>query len=213
MKTMGVRKTELVFWILLLMVLVTFGQEKRIPVEPGERRLNRLQQPEKIIDAIGLIPGMVIGDIGAGRGRLAVWFADRVGPEGCVIAEDIDKEALDYLKQRCQKHGIHNVTTILGDVNDPCLPQDSLDIAFMISVYHHLENPIPVLKNTLPSLKPDGILAIVEREPEKSGAPPQSSTPKETLIRQAQQAGFEIVRIETFLPDDNIYIFRPKYDR
>jgi ubiquinone/menaquinone biosynthesis C-methylase UbiE len=186
------------------------AQNTNIPVEPGERRLNRLQQPEKIIDAIGLKQGMTIGDIGAGRGRLAVWFADRVGPEGCVIAEDIDKEALDYLKRRCRKHGIKNVFTLLGDTNDPCLPRDSLDIAFMISVYHHLENPIPVLKNTLPSLKSGGILAIVEREPEKSGAPPQSSTPKETLIQQAQQAGFGVVRIETFLPDDNIYIFRPK---
>ncbi len=196
--------------ILTMMFGRADAQNTNIPVEPGERRLNRLQQPEKIIDAIGLKPGMTIGDIGAGRGRLAVWFADRVGPEGCVIAEDIDKTALDYLKRRCQKHGIHNVTTILGDVNDPYLPRDSLDIAFMISVYHHLENPIPVLKNTLPSLKPGGILAIVERDPEKSGAPPQSSTPKETLIQQAQQAGFEVMRIETYLPDDNIYIFRPK---
>ena len=188
----------------------TDAQQTKIPVEPGERRLNRLQQPEKIVNTIGLKPGMTIGDIGAGRGRLAVWFADRVGPEGCVIAEDIDKEALDYLKRRCQKHGIHNMFTLLGDTDDPRLPRDSLDIAFMISVYHHLENPIPVLKNTLPSLKSDGILAIVERDPVKSGASPQSSTPKETLIQQVQQAGFEFVRIETYLPDDNIYIFRPK---
>jgi len=213
MKTMGVRKTEFIFWILLWMVLATFGQEKNIPIESWERRLNQVQPPEEIMDAIGLKPGMVIGDIGAGEGRLAVWFADRVGSEGKVYANDIDEDALAHLQRRCKQHGITNVETILGEVEDPLLPEKSLDIAFMINVYHHLDKPVELVRNIRPSLKPDGILAIVDADPEKSGASPQSSTPRETLIRQAQQAGFEIVRIETFLPDDNIYIFRPKYDR
>jgi ubiquinone/menaquinone biosynthesis C-methylase UbiE len=94
------------------------------------------------MDIIGLKEGMVIADIGAGRGRMTVWFADRVGAKGKVYANDIDRSSLDYLENRCRKNNITNVKTILGKVDDPLLPAGEVDIAFMVSVYHHLEKPL-----------------------------------------------------------------------
>ena len=204
------RKIELVFWILLWMVLATFGQEKRIPVESWERRLNQVQPPEEIMDAIGLKPGMIIGDIGAGRGRLAVWFADRVGPEGKIYANDIDEDALAHLQRRCQQHAITNVETILGEIEDPRLPEKSLDIAFMINVYHHLDKPVELVRNIRPSLKSDGILAIVDADPKKSGLDDHHSTPKKDMLKQLDKAGYRVIRIDDFLQLDYIYICRPK---
>lgn len=210
MKTIGIKKTELVFWIFLWIVLGTFGQDKSIPVESWERRLNRIQPPEKIMDAIGLKPGMVIGDIGAGRGRLAVWFADRVGPEGKVYANDIDEDALAHLERRCKQHGITNVETILGEVENPRLPEKSLDIAFMINVYHHLDKPVVLVRNIRPSLKSDGILAIVDADPEKSGLDDHHSTTKKDMLKQLDEAGYRVIRVEDLLQMDYIYICRPK---
>ena len=204
------RKTELVFWIVLWIVLGTFGQEKSVPVESWERRLNQVQPPEEIMDAIGLKPGMVIGDIGAGEGRLAVWFADRVGPEGKVYANDIDEDALAHLVRRCKQHGITNVDTILGEVEEPLLPEKCLDIAFMINVYHHLDKPVELVRNIRPSLKPDGILAIVDADPEKSGLGDNHSTPKKEMLKQLDEAGYQVIRIDDFLKMDYIYICRPK---
>jgi hypothetical protein len=80
----------------------------------------------------------------------------------------------------------------------------------MINVYHHLEKPIVLVRNIIPSLKPDGLLAIVDAEPEKSGFGPNHSTSKEEMLAQLDEAGYEVIRIETFLQDDNIYICRPK---
>jgi ubiquinone/menaquinone biosynthesis C-methylase UbiE len=188
----------------------TYCQKSNVVVEGWEHSMNRRKPPMKVMDAIGLKPGMVIGDIGAGTGRMAVWFADRVGPEGKVYANDIDKNALDHLRRRCQRHDIKNISIILGEVEDPRLPTKSLDIAFMINTYHHLEKPVALVRNTLPSLKPDGILAIVERDPEKSGASEVSSTPKKDMLTQLDEAGFEIIRIEDFLKEDYIYICKPK---
>lgn len=186
------------------------AQKPKVPEEAWEKRLNRRQPPEKIIDAIGLKKGMVIGDIGAGTGRLAFWFSERVGETGRVYANDIDNEALNTLKSRCKKYNIRNITTIVGEVEDPLLPEKSLDIAFMINVYHHLDKPIPLVKNIMPSLKPDGILAIVECDPVKSGFPEDHSTPKNDMIKQLDQAGYDIIRIEDFLREDYIYICRPR---
>jgi len=193
---------------MLVTIDVMVAQKSEVPVESWERRLNMRQPPEKIMDAIGLKEGMIIGDIGAGRGRLAVWFAARVGESGKVYANDINKGVLDYIESRCKRHNIRNIITILGEVENPLLPEKELDIAFMINVYHHLDKPVELLRNTIPSLKPNGILAIVERNPEKAGSVSWESTPKKKLIEQVVKAGFKLIRVDDFLEEDNLYIFR-----
>ena len=210
MKNFYFRSSCLAIILLLIFAVNVAAQESKVQVDGWEVRLNRLQPPEKIMDVIGLKKGMSIGDIGAGRGRFTVWFADRVGENGKVYANDISKRSLDYLKRRCEKNNIENVVIILGKVTDPCFEENSLDIAFMINVYHHLVKPVELVKNVFPSLKPDGILAIVEHDPVKSGYSLAESTPKKTMLEQLDAAGIKVIRIESFLKNDYIYICRPK---
>ena len=203
---------NLVIFLIVLFVAansVEWAQQKKDFTQENEVRLNRGQPPEKIMDAIGLKPGMVIGDIGAGWGRFAVWFADRVGETGKVYANDIDTGALRRLAKRCKDHGFKNVIVCHGKVVDPNIPPGVLDIAFMINVYHHLEKPVELVRNLAPTLKPEGVLVIVEHRTEKSGSS-SHSTSQEKLVEQAGQSGFELIKIETFLASDNIYFFRPK---
>ncbi len=185
------------------------GQEPKIEVEGWEVRINLRQPPAKVIEAIGLMPGMVIGEVGAGTGRVSVWLAQRVGPGGHVYANDIDENALDRLKARCERAGLGNLTTIVGTVTNPRFPPRSLDIAFMTNTYHHLEKPVELVRNLLPSLKEKGILAIVERDADRT-AYKEEATRKDDFVKQMAEAGFEVVGIETFLQEDNIYIARPK---
>jgi SAM-dependent methyltransferase len=192
---------------LLLIPVVTACQDDF--VEPWERRLNAIQPPEQVMDAIGLKPGMVIGEVGAGTGRYTIWLAKRVGEGGLVYANDISKSSLDHLEARCGRLAIGNVKIILGEVVEPGFPEGSLDIAFMINVYHHLDDRISLLRNLIPALKPGGILAIVENDPAKSGATVEESTARDEFVKQVGEAGFEVIRVETFLVRDNIYILRP----
>ena len=175
----------------------------------NEARLNRLQPPDRVMDAIGLMPGMTAAEIGAGRGRYVMHFANRVGRSGKVYAEDIDADALAYLKKRCERWGVDNVETVLGDVMNPKLPQGSLDLIFVISSYHHFEDPVELLRNARSALKPTGILAIGEWLPEDENSR-EASTP-EKMTAQMKEAGYRLDRTETFLKANNmyIYIFRP----
>lgn len=204
-------------WTIALLCFVLTGslisQQRKITVEEWEKRLNKLQPPKEIMDAIGVKPGMVIGEIGAGTGRMTVWLADRVGDEGKIYANDIDRKALDHLESRCKKDKLINVVTVLGKIDDPLLPENTLDLAFMINVYHHLDMPVALVRNIIPSLKPAGFLAIVDADPEKSNLGPGHSTPMEEMLAQLDEAGYKLIRAETFLPDDNIYICRPKKHR
>jgi len=204
-------KSVLLISILICLSAFSVAQDEKVPVEASETWLNNQHQPEKLMDAIGLKEGMTIADIGAGRGRITIFFSLRVGETGRVFANDIDENALKYLENRCKKNNMTNVTTFLGKVDDPMLPAGEVDIAFMISTYHHLEKPVEMMKNTIPCLKKDGILVIVERDPEKTGQTGRESTSREKLKSDAEKAGFVIVRINTeLLERDNIYFLNPK---
>ena len=96
----------------------------------------------------------------------------------------------------------------LGEIKDPLLPAGKFDVVYMINTYHHIDYQEDILRNILPSLKPGGIMVIIENEPTKSGWD-SYTTPKEELIDKATKTGYELDRIETFLAEDNIYIFKP----
>jgi hypothetical protein len=76
-----------------------------------------------------------------------------------------------------------------------------------ITENNHLEDKIGLMKNIIPALKSEGTFVIIENEPEKSGWP-SHTTPEKVVIEEATESGFELVRIESFLEEDNIYIFR-----
>ena len=152
--------------------------------------------------------GMVIGDIGAGGGRFSVWFAQRVGKSGKVYANDIDLGALMYLKKRAKDLGFNNIETILGSVSQTNIPTEKLDIAFIISSYHHFRKPIELMKDLKKSIKSSGILVICEADPEAHPEAGGHATSKKVLINQLEEAGYELIRIEDWLPRDFIYFFK-----
>ena len=168
------------------------------PEDANEARLNRLQPPDQVMDAIGIQAGMIGAEIGAGRGRYVVQLAVRVGESGKIYAEDIDATALRHLDQRCERWGLANVVSILGDVTDPRLPAGELDFIFAISSYHHFSDPITLLRNARSALKPEGMVAIGEW---------LRSTSPEEIEAQMSAAGYTLERTETFLEANDLYIY------
>jgi tRNA A58 N-methylase Trm61 len=185
------------------------GQTQTVTVEPWEVAINQRQPIQKVIETIGVKPGMTIGEVGAGTGRVTVWLAVAVGSAGKICANDIDARALDHLQKRCQREGLTNVTTVLGTVEDPRLPRGVLDIAFMTNTYHHLEKPVELVRNLLPALKENGILAIVERDKDRTRHKGEATSQKD-FIAQMDQAGFDVIRVDTSMQEHNIYIARSK---
>jgi ubiquinone/menaquinone biosynthesis C-methylase UbiE len=176
-----------------------------------EERHNRAQPPDKVMDAIGVKPGMTAAEIGAGRGRYAVHMAARVGDGGRIYANDIDEESLDYLRERCERDGIENIEIIMGEVADPKLPEGKLDLVYIINSYHHFDDPVGLLAKVIPSLKPDGRLVIIEHDKDKYGEQAGWHCKQQNdLIDEVYRAGFYLIHIETWLEKDNINIFIPR---
>jgi ubiquinone/menaquinone biosynthesis C-methylase UbiE len=180
-------------------------------VEPNEKLANDRMPPAQVMDSIGVKAGMTIGEIGAGRGRYTIHLASRVGPAGKVYANDINSASLIYLRSRCEKDGLTNVETILGQVDDPLLPKAALDMAVMVWVFHHLDEPVVLLKNLKPSLKPGATVVILDPDPERNGEKDSDRPSSAASVRkEAEAAGYELIKVETFLPRDTIFILRVK---
>jgi SAM-dependent methyltransferase len=177
--------------------------------EPREKWANDIQPPELILDLLGIRPGLVIGEVGAGRGRVTVHLAARVGKGGKVYANDIDRSSIEYLKKRCQRQNLDNVTTILSLPDDARFPSNTLDLAVMTWVYHHVDKPVPLLKRLLPSLKPWGFVAMIEPKPEETEKDRKPLT-RESVGEDAEAAGFTLdAVIEDRFKEDNLFLLRP----
>jgi len=168
-----------------------------------------LMQPEKLMDSIGVKPGMVIGEGGTGEGYFTFKLARRVGNTGKIYANDIVERVLRVIERRCEREGITNITTILGEVEDPLFPKGELDMVIMVMAFHDFEKPVEWLKNVKSCMMPTATLVIVERDPDRSGSGQSHYLTKEEILETVKKAGiFELERIEMFLRSHNIYIYR-----
>ncbi|MCY4636463.1 MAG: methyltransferase domain-containing protein [Acidobacteria bacterium] len=155
------------------------------------------QEPELIMDALGIFDGAVVADVGAGGGWFTVRLAQRVGPNGLVYAEDIQPQMIESINRRVRRAGLTNVQAIIGTPSNPLLP-GPIDALLMVEVYSQVEDPVTLLRNVMPRLKPGGRVGIVEYRLDGGGpGPPLDERVKpETVIRDAQAAGFRLLARE-----------------
>jgi hypothetical protein len=67
------------------------------------------------------------------------------------------------------------------------------------------------MRNTIPCLKKDGFLVVVERDPIKTSQSGRESTSREELTRMTKEAGYELIKVNTdLLERDNIYFLKVK---
>jgi len=167
------------------------------------------QEPERVMDALGIADGSKVADIGAGGGWFTIRLARRVGPNGVVYAQDIQQEMLDSIKRRVSDQRLANVQVILGTVDDSRLP-GGLHAALMVDTYPQLREPVKVLKDVAKSLAPDGRLGIVDFKTDGAGGPgpPLDERLAADVVRHdAEVAGLRLVKEETFLRYQYLLIF------
>jgi ubiquinone/menaquinone biosynthesis C-methylase UbiE len=171
----------------------------------------RLEQPEKVLDILKIAPGSTIADIGAGTGYYSLRLAKRVGPQGRVLATDIQPEMLARLRVNMQKANISNIEPILCTPTDAKLPIGQLDLALMVDVYHELAQPEKTMAQVRQALKPDGRLVLVEYRGEDPKVPikPEHKMTLQQIRKELEPMGFRIQETFDFLPRQHLIILVP----
>jgi ubiquinone/menaquinone biosynthesis C-methylase UbiE len=163
-----------------------------------------IEQPEKVMEAVGVKPGLVIGEIGAGHGYFTFWLAKGVGETGKIYANDIDESALAAIERRRDDEKVVNIETVLGTIDDPRLPLGALDMVFVVNAFHDLAKPVELLANLLPSLKPGATVVIMDRDRDRAGD--RHFLTRAEVEEIVGRSVFEVARVETFLRYHNLYI-------
>ena len=129
---------------------------------------------EQIVSRLKLHAGETVGDLGAGQGYDTLRLAHVLGPQGRVVAEDVDPLALKTLQAAAQQRQLSNVVIALGEPQDPRLPPRSLDAAILVHMYHEIAHPYAFLYNLAAALRPGARVGVEEldRPTPAHGTPP-----------------------------------------
>lgn len=132
------------------------------------------QKPDQIMDALRIADGSAVADIGAGAGWFTIRLARRVGPNGVVYSQDVQRQMLEATRRRVSREGLQNVQPTLGKGSSPNLPRAALDAVLVVDAYQEVEveERIGFLRNLAEALKPNGRIGIVNYKPGAGGPGP-----------------------------------------
>ncbi len=166
------------------------------------------EHPDQALDAIGIKPGMVVADVGAGTGYMTLRMAKRVGPSGKVYANDVQPEMLRRLRDNAAKAKLTNIETVLGTESDPKLPLGELDLILLVDVYHEFSQPQTMLRRMREELKPAGRLVLLEYRKEDPAIPirPEHKMSVQEVKTEVESEGFHLDRVLETLPRQHILI-------
>ena len=167
------------------------------------------EEPDLALRLLRIAKGATVADIGAGSGYMTVRLAKIVGPTGRVYANDIQPGMLDLLQKNVARNKLTNVTPVLGAIDDPKLPPDSIDLAIMVDVYHELSQPQRMLQRLKESLRTGGRLALWEYRAEDPQVPilPLHKMSKAQVKQELEAEGFKQSRVYDDLPWQHLLVY------
>lgn len=180
------------FWLFPLKLLSKlasrFGQSAPCPASLAFLVNNPVRQNymRPVLDRVGLQPGETVLELGPGPGAFTVDAARRVGPQGQLIAVDIQPEMIAQVETRVRQAGLNNVQTHVASAYELPLADASVDRAFLVTVLPEIPDPVRGLREIHRVLKPGGVFSTTEEflDPDY----PRS----QTSIAWAREAGFQL---------------------
>jgi ubiquinone/menaquinone biosynthesis C-methylase UbiE len=149
-----------------------------------ENPLARATRSEQIVRQLALQRGTRVLDIGCGPGRVTLPLARTVGPDGEVIALDVQAAMLTKVAEKAEREGIRNIRLLQADVRSAEIPEESLDAVVMVMALGEIPNGPDIFPSIFSALKLGGRLLVAE-----SIFDPHFVS-RATLRKIAQSAGF-----------------------
>jgi ubiquinone/menaquinone biosynthesis C-methylase UbiE len=189
-------------------------------------------------DRLGLKPGMTVVDLGCGNGYWTIPMARAVAVDakpdasdagsaatddddttstvaesesldGQVLAVDIQREMLQMLRRNAARAKLDNIRPILGAIDDPKLPAGKVDLVLLVDVYHEFSHPESMLWSIRQSLKPKGVIALLEYRAEDPAVPikPLHKMSKAQIMQEYKASDLKLVREYNALPWQHLMFF------
>jgi ubiquinone/menaquinone biosynthesis C-methylase UbiE len=164
-------------------------------LERKEREME--ENTSLLLKNLGVKPGMIIADIGAGSGYQSALLSKIVG-SGKVFAVDVEPEMIAYLNERIKQEKLSHIVPVLSTEQNVSLPENSIDMMLLVDVYHEFSYPYEMTLSMLAALKPGGKLVLVEFRSE------DPTVPIKTIHKMSEAQAIKEFKAAGFLFDKNI---------
>jgi ubiquinone/menaquinone biosynthesis C-methylase UbiE len=154
--------------------------------------------PARNVDALGIEPGMLVADFGAGSGAYVLAIGEALKGDGTIYAIDIQKDLLKRIKNETHQRGFDNVEIIWGDLEVPRgtkIADRRLDYVIISNLLFQLTDKKAPLREAWRILKPTGKLAIIDWSESFGGLGPIDDhvVSKQDAFELAHSCGFDLV--------------------
>ena len=185
-------------YLSLLSILFSFTISRAQYTSSDWESRDKWMKTETLLQKAQIYSGQVVADIGCHEGYLTMHLARKVANDGRVYAVDVREDRLATLRKNANSRNLNNIITILGDYDNPKLPEGALDCVFIIDTYHEITAYKKVLNYVRKALKPRGQIIVLEKLKKrivgKSRAEQVAahSLAMSYVEKELQQAGFTI---------------------
>ena len=154
------------------------------------------QKPDLVINFLGEISGKTVVDVGSGSG----YFSFRLVEAGAnVIAADVDPDFLKMIKEKQEKYNIEQgrLTTKLIENTELNINSNSVDIVFLVNVYHHISDRVDYFSSVNSKMKQHGKIVIVDfyKKTLPIGPSKNHKISKEVVLEELNTAGFQKIDV------------------
>jgi SAM-dependent methyltransferase len=162
-------------------------------------------EANRLLETVGIRPGMTVAEIGAGTGRFTVAAAGAVGSAGIVYSTELSAANRDAVRARATAARLRNVVVVAAEARLTNLPDGCCDVVFLRNVYHHIADPETFARGLRSAVRPGGRVAIIDFEPgalwlhgarpaDSSARRPGHGVSRSDTIAELTSAGFRVVR-------------------
>lgn len=183
---------------LIICICSVFGLQAQYTESDWEER-DQWMKTDSLLAMTAVEVGDKVADIGCHEGYLSIRLAKKVSETGRVYAVDIREDRLEKLRTNAQDRNLGNIITILGDTNNPKLPEGELDAVFLFDTYHEMDAHEEILRHVKRALKPGGQLMVMEklkdwvRGKSRERQVSSHSLGPEYVREELKQAGFSVI--------------------
>ncbi|MEQ8891458.1 MAG: methyltransferase domain-containing protein [Sandaracinaceae bacterium] len=157
------------------------------------------QRPAEVVTLLELEPGMTVADVGAGTGYFLPHLSPAVGPEGRVLALDVEPAMVAHMQTRAEEAGLTNVEARVVAPDDPGL--DGVDRVLIVDTWHHIEDRAAYAHRLRDGLREGGFVLVVDFTEDSPHGPPEAMRlAAHAVLMELRSAGFEAEILETELP-------------
>lgn len=166
------------------------------------------EHPQQAIAALDLKPTNIVADIGAGTGYFTFRISSLV-PQGKVLAVDVQPEMLELINFVKTQENIKNVEPILGTIDNPNLPESTVDLALMVDAYHEFQYPQEMMQAIVKALKPGGRVVLLEYRQENPFVLIKElhKMSEKQVKKEMEAVGLKWRETQSFLPQQHFLVF------